>query len=51
MDLAQTVTTEKSYKWEEGTWQLERDIPSPKSGRYRVVAYDFGVKRNISAIA
>ncbi|MEK9743594.1 MAG: glutamine-hydrolyzing carbamoyl-phosphate synthase small subunit [Gammaproteobacteria bacterium] len=47
MDLAQTVTTEKSYKWEEGTWQLGTGYTSPQKGRYRVVAYDFGVKRNI----
>jgi len=47
MDLAQTVTTEKSYKWEEGTWQLGTGYTSPRKGRYRVVAYDFGVKRNI----
>jgi carbamoyl-phosphate synthase small subunit len=47
MDLAQTVTTDKSYKWEEGTWQLGTGYTSPQKGRYRVVAYDFGVKRNI----
>ncbi len=47
MDLAQTVTTENPYKWEEGTWQLGTGYTSPQKGRYRVVAYDFGVKRNI----
>ncbi len=47
MDLAQTVTTDKPYKWEEGTWQLGTGYTSPQKGRYRVVAYDFGVKRNI----
>lgn len=48
-DLAQVVSTHAPYKWQEGSWLLEgnrhRDaVVSP--GR-RVVAYDFGVKRNI----
>ena len=48
MDLAKVVSSEKTYHWEEGTWSLEEghQVPSSK-GRLKVVAYDFGVKRNI----
>lgn len=48
MDLAKVVSSEKTYHWEEGTWSLEEghQVPSNK-GRFKVVAYDFGVKRNI----
>ncbi|MGR9089023.1 MAG: glutamine-hydrolyzing carbamoyl-phosphate synthase small subunit [Gammaproteobacteria bacterium] len=48
-DLAQVVSTESPYVWREGTWTLEGNThrtPVTKAGR-RVVAYDFGVKRNI----
>lgn len=48
MDLAKVVTTESSYKWEEGTWALgEGHVNAPAERPYKVVAYDFGVKRNI----
>ena len=47
MDLAKTVTTEKPYIWEEGTWQQEGGFQGPGTRKWRVVAYDFGVKRNI----
>ncbi|MDP6398169.1 MAG: glutamine-hydrolyzing carbamoyl-phosphate synthase small subunit [Arenicellales bacterium] len=47
MDLARTVTTEKPYLWEEGTWQLEGGFQAPGEQTWRVVAYDFGIKRNI----
>ena len=47
MDLAKVVSTKKPYTWEQGTWTLESGYgPAPASGQ-RVVAYDFGVKRNI----
>ncbi|MDD3762131.1 MAG: glutamine-hydrolyzing carbamoyl-phosphate synthase small subunit [Nevskiales bacterium] len=48
MDLAKVVTTAKSYAWNTGSWQLEsnREIQCD-GGRYHVVVYDFGVKRNI----
>lgn len=42
MDLARTVSTETSYNWTGGLWQAES-----APGRFRVVAYDYGVKRNI----
>ena len=49
MDLAETVTVVDSYPWQEGSWQLGSGHTTPlisESG-FHVVAYDFGVKRNI----
>jgi carbamoyl-phosphate synthase small subunit len=48
MDLAKVVTTRRSFQWNEGTnWALEKG-PSRRPGqRIHVVAYDFGIKRNI----
>ncbi|MEJ2620035.1 MAG: glutamine-hydrolyzing carbamoyl-phosphate synthase small subunit [Candidatus Thiodiazotropha sp.] len=50
MDLAKQVTTPTSYPWSQGTWSLEEGLPDvvdSESLPYHVVAYDFGVKRNI----
>ncbi|MTI15100.1 glutamine-hydrolyzing carbamoyl-phosphate synthase small subunit [Sansalvadorimonas verongulae] len=49
MDLAKEVTTQENYAWTEGVWELESDshIDRADSARFHVVAYDFGVKRNI----
>jgi carbamoyl-phosphate synthase small subunit len=48
MDLARVVTTESSYEWTEGTWSLESNTTEHKDNlRYHVVAYDYGVKKNI----
>ncbi|MBI2314242.1 MAG: glutamine-hydrolyzing carbamoyl-phosphate synthase small subunit [Betaproteobacteria bacterium] len=47
MDLARVVSCDKPYEWQEGTWELghgHRQMANPK---YHVVAYDYGVKRNI----
>ncbi len=47
MDLAQVVTCDKPYEWKQREWALGegyRDVTEPK---FHVVAYDFGVKRNI----
>ena len=47
-DLARTVSTEQSYTWQEGTWRLDSNTFDPVTAtRYRVVAYDYGIKRNI----
>jgi len=48
MDLAKVVTTKRQYQWNEGTnWGIETG-PKPRPGqRVHVVAYDFGIKRNI----
>ncbi|MDB4261182.1 glutamine-hydrolyzing carbamoyl-phosphate synthase small subunit [Porticoccaceae bacterium] len=49
MDLAKEVTTETTYQWSEHSWELgEGHKPQdPASTKYKVVAYDYGVKRNI----
>ncbi len=49
-DLARVVSTEVRYEWTEGSWTLADGHPepmSPSAARYHVVAYDFGIKRNI----
>ncbi|WP_408623182.1 glutamine-hydrolyzing carbamoyl-phosphate synthase small subunit [Celerinatantimonas yamalensis] len=47
LDLAKEVTTAQSYTWQEGSWHLGQGFAQPDSYQYHVVAYDFGVKRNI----
>lgn len=47
MDLAQVVTVDEPYEWNEGTWQLGQGYVTPEDSRFHVVAYDFGVKHNI----
>ena len=48
MDLAKEVTVSEPYQWTEGSWQLGEGHKTPKGEKpYKVVAYDFGVKRNI----
>ena len=49
MDLAKEVTVSESYSWTEGSWQLGKGHVTPTADelKYHVVAYDFGVKRNI----
>jgi len=47
MDLAREVSIADSYEWEQGSWALGEGYQAVGESRYRVVAYDFGVKRNI----
>ncbi|WP_367299911.1 glutamine-hydrolyzing carbamoyl-phosphate synthase small subunit [Hafnia alvei] len=50
MDLAKEVTTRESYAWTQGSWTLMDDLPAAKEESelpFHVVAYDYGVKRNI----
>lgn len=50
MDLAKEVTTDSAYQWRQGTWTLEGGLPEDKAAdefKFKVVAYDFGIKRNI----
>ncbi len=48
MDLAKFVTTEHSYQWSQGsTFGRKPRILSRRVAPYHVVAYDFGIKRNI----
>jgi carbamoyl-phosphate synthase small subunit len=46
-DLASEVTTDKPYKWHEGIYDWPKGYPNKKKLKYFVVAYDFGIKRNI----
>jgi len=53
MDLAKEVSTHQPYEWAQGTWTLEGGMPGHPDGPieeslpHHVVAFDFGVKRNI----
>ncbi|MCH8538007.1 MAG: glutamine-hydrolyzing carbamoyl-phosphate synthase small subunit [Alkalimonas sp.] len=47
MDLAKEVSVKAPYQWQEGSWQLGKGFSQPSDGAYHVVAYDYGVKRNI----
>ncbi len=47
MDLAKVVTTEKTYTWTEGQLDLDANAFVSVPAKYKVVAYDFGVKTNI----
>lgn len=48
VDLAQKVTTHQPYVWTEGVWELATDSHKEVTDLpFHVVAYDFGVKRNI----
>ena len=46
MDLAQEVSCTEPYPWRDSVWTLDGFEPAP-AARFRVVAYDFGIKRNI----
>ena len=51
MDLAKVVSATEPYAWREGSWTLGAghtvDASTAAARRFRVVAFDFGVKRNI----
>ncbi len=47
MDLAKAVTCNAAYEWREGAWTLGEGHAPSADGRFHVVTYDFGVKRNI----
>ncbi len=50
MDLAKVVSTAAAYDWDEGCWRHPQDAPlnvHRGDRRWRVVAYDFGIKHNI----
>jgi carbamoyl-phosphate synthase small subunit len=48
MDLAKVVSTKRVYQWNEGTnWGSEQGAKQRPGQRAHVVAYDFGIKRNI----
>ncbi len=47
MDLAKVVSVKKPYSWDEGLWELGKGYVQPEQARFHVVAYDYGIKRNI----
>lgn len=47
MDLAKEVTISESYEWVEGVWDIQNGHQKVATSSKHVVAYDFGVKRNI----
>ena len=47
MDLAKVVSCEKPYTWSETEWSLASGYGKQDKSQYHVVAYDYGVKRNI----
>ena len=47
MDLAQQVTTTEAYSWQQKSWQLGEEYQQQDEFKFKVVAYDFGVKQNI----
>lgn len=50
-DLAKVVTCSRNHVWDEGEWGLTDGFRRPTEYPYHVVAYDFGVKRNILRMA
>jgi carbamoyl-phosphate synthase small subunit len=47
MDLAKEVTTREPFEWREGRWELGKGCRSLDDAKFHVVAYDYGIKRNI----
>jgi carbamoyl-phosphate synthase small subunit len=47
MDLAKVVTCDKSYAFEQGEWALGQGFVEAPAAQFHVVAFDYGVKRNI----
>jgi len=47
MDLAKVVSSPSRYEWNQTEWLLTSGYGSQTHGRYHVVAFDYGVKRNI----
>ncbi|TAK42759.1 MAG: carbamoyl-phosphate synthase small subunit [Betaproteobacteria bacterium] len=48
MDLAKVVSTDAPYEWREGAWELGKGFRrGAETATVHVVAYDYGIKRNI----
>ncbi len=47
MDLAKVVTVDQPYEWTAGRWRLGKGFEERKEAGFHVVAYDYGIKRNI----
>lgn len=46
-DLVKEVTCAQPYQWHEGVWDSIQGYTGKPTSRYTVVAYDYGIKRNI----
>lgn len=47
MDLAKVVSCKESFLWTSQSWQLGKGFSELENPKFHVVAYDYGVKRNI----
>ncbi len=47
MDLAKEVCTKETYQWDSTSWELGKGHGKLQDKKFKVVAYDYGVKRNI----
>ncbi len=47
MDLAKEVSCRQTYTWRQTRWETDRGYGEPNEPSFRVVAVDYGVKRNI----
>lgn len=47
LDLAKVVTTDKTFKWAQTSWNLASGYGEQEQAPWKVVAYDFGAKYNI----
>ncbi|MCI0653698.1 MAG: glutamine-hydrolyzing carbamoyl-phosphate synthase small subunit [Methylococcaceae bacterium] len=47
MDLAKVVSVSRPYQWSQGCWTLGRGYLDRENTTFHIVAYDFGIKRNI----
>jgi carbamoyl-phosphate synthase small subunit len=47
MDLAKVVSVREPYEWTEGRWELGKGYRQLENAKTHVVAFDYGIKRNI----
>lgn len=47
LDLARVVSVDKPYDWTQTEWELGQGYGELKEPKYHVVAFDYGVKKNI----
>lgn len=47
LDLAKVVSTQRPYDWNQTEWSIEGGFGTQDKPRFKVIAYDFGVKKNI----
>jgi len=46
-DIVKDVTVERSYEWDQGVVNVLSPEPTAPAAKYKVVAFDFGIKQNI----